>query len=367
MRTCRLRAGLTKAAGISDVTLGNPKSWLGIAYHNVLEKIASVDLERDSIESAICRLWKDAVEKQFAINALHTLDRRFGPPETWPGYYLCYASVSLRANELLLKRETSRLQGQPSWNGGAKAIREQRFSGFGGRLVGKPDVIRYPEIIDYKTGGIIEWNDANQADSIKAGYIRQLRIYGFLVNESLGWWPTTGILLPPVGPGAHLDLEPDACTVEATDAVALLDEYNAELQRSTSVRSLASPSASTCKWCQFKLVCSPFWEAVRPDWAAQLESAVVEGIVQDVPTSIHGGAAVSLSISVERGTQETETLHIAPLDPETHFFANLPTLNDRIRVVGLRVRQDGGLAPSKQTTIAKNAELPSLMIQTAAN
>src|SRR4026209_822444 len=33
MRQCRLRAGLSKTAGASAMILGNPKAWLGTAYH----------------------------------------------------------------------------------------------------------------------------------------------------------------------------------------------------------------------------------------------------------------------------------------------------------------------------------------------
>ena len=48
MRVCQLRAGLSKADGISGVTLGNPKSWLGTAYHFVLEQISSFDPQADA-------------------------------------------------------------------------------------------------------------------------------------------------------------------------------------------------------------------------------------------------------------------------------------------------------------------------------
>ena len=46
MRACLLRAGLSKASGSSNFVLGNPKAWLGTAYHEVLEKIVEMTPER---------------------------------------------------------------------------------------------------------------------------------------------------------------------------------------------------------------------------------------------------------------------------------------------------------------------------------
>jgi hypothetical protein len=37
MRACFLRAGLSRATASSKFVLGNPKAWLGTAYHEVLE------------------------------------------------------------------------------------------------------------------------------------------------------------------------------------------------------------------------------------------------------------------------------------------------------------------------------------------
>jgi hypothetical protein len=41
MRACRLRAGISRCAGSAAYVLGNPKAWLGTAYHEVLEKHAA--------------------------------------------------------------------------------------------------------------------------------------------------------------------------------------------------------------------------------------------------------------------------------------------------------------------------------------
>jgi hypothetical protein len=159
--------------------LGNPKAWLGTAYHQVLEKIAAAELKDDFGEIAE-RLWDAAVAAHYERSVGHPSDRRFGRPETWPGYHLARASALLRARELVTARGTGF---KATGSGDASTVRERQFVAFGGKLVGKPDVIRQEEIIDYKSGAILEHDELSQSDVVKLAYVRQLRIYGFLVKK----------------------------------------------------------------------------------------------------------------------------------------------------------------------------------------
>src|SRR5205814_673800 len=104
MRICLLRAGLSRADGLSDLVLGNPRAWLGTAYHEVLEKVPEIDRQGD-VDRDLDRLWTDAIARQYERVKSHTLDRRFGSPETWPGYHLTEGSVLRRAVEIALNPE----------------------------------------------------------------------------------------------------------------------------------------------------------------------------------------------------------------------------------------------------------------------
>ncbi len=101
MRACLLRAGLSRAIGSSNFVLGNPKAWLGTAYHEVLERIVEIGLEHESLEDAVGRLWNQAVAAQQSRADAHLLDRRFGAATAWPGYHVARASVLLRAAEIV--------------------------------------------------------------------------------------------------------------------------------------------------------------------------------------------------------------------------------------------------------------------------
>ena len=74
---------------------------------------------------------------------------------------------------------------------------------------------------------------------MKETYIRQLRLYGRLVEENFGVCPTKGVLLPMQGASVEIGLDPQACASAAEEAVGLLDEYNVGLQTVQTISDLA--------------------------------------------------------------------------------------------------------------------------------
>jgi PD-(D/E)XK nuclease superfamily len=369
MRACLLRAGLSRAAGSSRFVLGNPKAWLGTAYHEVLEKIIEINLGHETADAAVERLWTKSIAHQQRRADAHGLDRRFGSPTTWPGYHVARASVVLRAQEFFAGVPPTGVPGgQQALNAGRDgSVREQEFTGYGGKLLGRPDMIRAREVVDYKSGAIFEYDEATQKDLVKAAYVRQLRIYGYLVKEKLGWWPLRGLLLPLAGAGVEVALDPSDCAREAAEAVALLDSYNAKVLGGGSPNELASPSPVVCKWCPFKLLCPPFWNAVGPAWSGQLAGAAVEGVVDGPPRAIHNGAAVALSVDVRAGSETPRGSEIAPLNPSTHPSVTTVAIGDRLRIVGLRVRSDGSLVPTQRTVFARVRDLPDVALPTGGS
>lgn len=363
MRSCLLRAGLSKASGSANVVLGNPKAWLGTAYHAVLEKIAELDVGQDSIEDVTDRLWNEAIEAQERRAAAHVLDHRFGSAAAWPGYHVARASVLIRVRELVGDRPHTGPRPVMRNVGGvepAPEIREQEFTSFGGRLLGRPDVIRADEVVDYKSGAILEHDAVAQTDIVKAAYVRQLRIYGYLVNQKMGWWPKRGVLLPLAGAAVEVVLDPLECEREANEAIGLLDSYEQHRSRAATPEELASPTPNGCRWCPFKLVCRSFWLAATPDWSRHLDGAAIEGIVLDSPAVIHAGAARAVSIEIHAGSEALRRAVIAPLNPTAHPAVTVLSAGDLVRLVGLRVRADGVLVPTQRTVLARVGDLPTV-------
>ena len=359
MRLCLLRAGLSRANGSSRLVLGNPKAWLGVAYHKVLQKIPEVDLSGEPLEKAVERLWSQAIGAQHQRASSHPLDRRFGSPENWPGYYVARASVLLRAQNLMCYASGAQLLA-PAQTGPRGTIREQEFTAYGGRLVGRPDVITASRIVDYKSGAVVDYDECTQAEVVRTAYIRQLRIYGYLVKETIGWCPQHGLLLPLAGAGVEVELPPDECEQEAFQAMTLLDSYNKGVHAGTGPEGFAASSPESCKWCPYKLMCPSFWQCSSPSWSGLLDGAALEGIVTEPPRTILGGSAIAISVDVQGGTEAPRRVEIAPLNPAAHANASKITCADRIRLVGLRVRPDGVLVPTQRTLLVRVADIPSI-------
>lgn len=364
MRACLLRAGLSRASGSSNFVLGNPKAWLGIAYHDVLAKIVGIDLGQESLEDVVGRLWNQAIAFQQQRADAHILDRRFGLPPSWPGYHIARASVQLRAQDLYSRRALARaaVTKQASGTGRTTEIHEQEFAAFGGRLIGRPDLICADEVIDYKSGEIVEHDPATQTDLVKIAYVRQIRIYGYLVRQNLGWWPRRGVLLPLVGAGVEVALDPSECEQEAYEAIALLESYRETLIAAVAPEELASPSPQTCRWCPYKLVCPSFWQACTAAWSGQLDGMAVEGVVTEEPAAIYEGAARAVAVDIQTGNDIPRRVQIAPLSAASHPAVEILAAGEQIRFVGLRARPDGVLATTQRTLLARVDDLPTISV-----
>lgn len=178
------------------------------------------------------------------------------------------------------------------------------------------------------------------------------------MKETLGWWPQRGLILPLLGTGVEITLEPADCQGEAMEAVTLLGCYNAKVRLGTEPEVFASPSPQGCSWCPYKIMCPLFWKRASPGW--QLDGAAIEGVLTETPQAIHGGAAEAISIDIQAGNESCSRVQIAPLNLAVHMNAAKVFAGDRVRLIGLRVRSDGKMIPTQRTLLARVADLPSL-------
>lgn len=192
LRNCSLQAAFSRFSELSEFVLGNPKAWLGIAYHEVMGKIWIPTKMEFTEDELIEHLWSNAIcsIEQKAID--HPLNWRFSAPEKWPGYYLTRACVQMQVKQALTERPLESTSKESS-TVMSNTIREQQQTAAGGKLVGKPDIIMDDEIRDYKSGKIYVETDEGRV--IKEEYVRQLCLYGHLVHANYGKCPKKGRLL----------------------------------------------------------------------------------------------------------------------------------------------------------------------------
>jgi hypothetical protein len=297
-------------------------------------------------------LWRNAISNLQAQAIAHPLNKRFADPERWPGYHLVRALAVLRAQEALNSQNSEPVAtGSPP-----PVIREKEFLAMGGKLVGKPDVIIGSEIRDYKSGSIYE-DSPDGKQSVKEKYIRQLKLYGRLLQENFGVCPTKGVLLPMQGAAVEISLDPQACTAEAEEAVGLLDEYNVGLQTVRAISDLATPSPRACRWCQYKGLCPAFWKNVTEEWTENLGSACVRGTLECPPKHIHNEKAFAVTMTNTTGSI-TAPVTIAPLERTVHSNIAPWQSGDVVRVINLYRRNDGQLASTPATVCLLELDSP---------
>jgi hypothetical protein len=354
LRNCPLQAAISRIGEVRAYVLANPKAWLGTAYHHVFEHLWEPSPLDD--KTRINELWTQAIAALQARAREHPLNKRFDNPEQWPGYHLVHAFVVLRAKKSL--QEQPRKPAAAAREG--VVLREREFTAMGGRLVGKPDVIVGNEIRDFKSGQIYdETTDGKQ--TIKEAYVRQMRLYGRLVEEQLGMCPRKGVLVPMQGAAVEVSLDPQACAAEADEAVGLLDAYRCLLDAAFVASDLATPSAQACRWCQYKTLCPAFWENVNEAWTESLGSACVRGTLGSPPQLIHNDKAFALAMTNTSGSSSVP-LTIAPLERTVHANVVAWKTGDVIRVINLYRRNDGQLSPTTSTVCLRETDCPTFTL-----
>ncbi|HVM00504.1 MAG TPA: PD-(D/E)XK nuclease family protein [Egibacteraceae bacterium] len=357
LRLCPLRAGLSRLENATALVLGNPKAWLGTAYHEVLAAAGA-----HASDASAADVWEQAVREQHERAEAHPLNRRFGVPDRWPGYHLIRAMALMRAHEIGGDggAEVANAGMPPVVGDSRPTNRHERWlTAAGGRLVGRPDLLRGDAVIDYKTGDVIEHREDHV---VKATYVRQLQLYAFLVRDSTGRWPARGVLLPMEGLPVEIEFDAGDCERVAAETLELLDKYNDAVSGGAGVLDLASPSPETCRWCPFQLVCPAFWAAAGSSWREHLGTAAVGGLASSVPEPIHSGSALALQLRVDEGTEEAgDVAALSPLSPATYPVLRQVQQGTRIRVVGLARRAGGTLMPTNRTVIARVDDLPQIV------
>lgn len=262
---CQLRVAYASDPEFRREVPSSPAARLGTACHRVLELAGAGALPAadgpgwlDGFENA----WSEAIASEEAAAGEHPLERHLPPAERWPGYAIRKVRTR-RLAERLGSVVTARASRQAR-----VAELEQERRGLGGKLRGRPDVVRRAEegsvIEDYKTGSLFEADTGE----LKAVYRLQLLLYAALEQEATGEAPSDARLVPLEGDPAEIEIRGDEAAQAAQDVVAALDEYNQSVQACTSPEALADPSPEHCRFCPFAIRCPGFWSAINPAWGA---------------------------------------------------------------------------------------------------
>ena len=361
MLVCGLRAGFASLVESGRWVLHDPRAWLGIAFHSLLQRAGQARFAID-LEAA----WDSEIKRLANLAAAHQFDRRFSDPTRWPSYYLVRQRALSSAHELMSKRALpNSVQPAPDLaNIEPSKIPingiERKLVARSGRLTGRPDRFDRSAITDFKSS--LPDADAPKRAEILARHERQLRIYAAIIADVFGYWPKTGIVAAASGATIHIDLEPKQCDAEAEIALAALDKWNASLLAANQANELAAPSASACENCRFQLICPAFWESITRGSMVLLHgasaatgtlAAVQSGNDRDLQTLQFSNIAASYSAESDQSLVIRCSIH-------GDHLSN--TIGAICRITGASVRQDGRLRADLSTIVASENELPSIEI-----
>lgn len=132
------------------------------------------------------------------------------------------------------------------------------------QIIGRLDRIIWENgqlvIADVKTGSLRDPNG-----SLRSGLKTQLMLYGYLVHEHFGQWPTTIRILPLTGEPLTVPFireQSEALANELKQMLRNTNEKITQVQRGDlDEASLASPSVEACRFCRYRPACAAYWSA----------------------------------------------------------------------------------------------------------
>ncbi len=297
--SCQLRVGFARDTLHKVWRRPNTYSALGLAAHSVAEaatKKHDWPDDPDERRTLLADLWKKQVEIQSSRLEDAWAPALPPPPEEWPGYALTRVRTMRRVEQQRNAHVAARSKRAPS-TGVEIELRDPRSG-----LFGRADRIEQDgsstRIVDLKTG--LHQEEPTQLQR------RQLLLYAVLVHRTTGQWPSSIAVEDASGSRYSQPLDPQEAEAALNEARAAVDSFNAAAE-SSSLLTDAKPNQDRCRWCDYRVICSPFWNALTNEWGQRSTLGSIAGSGE----SKHG-AFVSISVDSPRDRVGT-SMHLTGL------------------------------------------------------
>lgn len=311
--------------GFDELRRPSSASALGLTSHDLTEAVSRGDfssVEPDALFGALERAWDAQIEAHYRELEVAWPLGSVPRPERWPGYGPTRRRLVRRLVTKAQARE--RRESAPATT---RVVVEQLLEPPDIPLYGRADRVEQRDgrtrIIDLKSG----WTRAHE---LRPSHRRQLLIYAYLWHALHGEWPTEGTIQRLDGSRMTLEVDPAEAEALAQELFAQRETFNSAVASEDPIWSLASPSAESCQYCDFKAACPAFFEETTETWGWYRKHAI--GPISEVAQV---GVAFRLDIDVEAG--------------------NLPSGVGVARVLGIPV----AVAPSTGARVAIVDALPT--------
>jgi CRISPR/Cas system-associated exonuclease Cas4 (RecB family) len=238
-------------------------------------------------------------------------------------------AVSARRTILRIQRRLPDLLAYVSEREPSEVLLEHTIRSRDGSVKGRIDLLvlgERPAIVDHKTGL------ASSEGLPRERYVRQLAIYAWLVQESLGIDIAEAALFSSREGIVEVDVSAPVREPIVAEAMRLRDAFNERVPGTQP----ATPSDEACGTCQYVGLCDPAWEALGDGVieGASLYEAVRGHLCSPVVTTASGLAAVPIAASCGTVTGEVMLTDV-PL-----AMTEGCSVGDRVAAWRLRRRSD---------------------------
>ncbi len=325
MRSCPLQAAFSRDAAFDELRRPSPPSALGLTSHDLTEAIARGDLdsvEPDDLPRALEAAWDVQIEAYYQeLQAAWPLGS-VPSPQRWAGYGPTRRRLLRRLVAQAQARETREVASATG-----RVVVEQMLEPPEIPLHGRVDRVEHENgnarIVDLKSG----WA---RPQELRPSHRRQLLLYAYLWHALHGEWPAEAAIQRLDGSRMTIDVEPAEAEALAEELLEQREAFNAALATTGSVWRLASPSAESCQYCDFKTVCPAFFEEATESWGCYRRH-----LLGRITAVAEAGVATRLDIEVDAG--------------------NLPGGTGTARVIGV----PGDAAPDLGARVAVVDALPT--------
>ena len=320
---CRLRVAYRRDGAFAAYRRPTPFSVLGDVSHELAERVENGEFDSvspDRIHGALEAVWDGHVKTkhQQLLEAWRLAP--VPPPERWPGYQV----TRVRLLRSLAKGVTHRRERRPAPEpSGGRVVVEKTLEPSGIPLRGRVDRVEINNtgvhIVDIKTG----WE---YGDEIREEHREQLLLYAAMWQRTTGEWPRLASIQATDGRRLSFNVVPSEAEAVVAEAVVALARYNDAVQHRVEPSALASPSAESCRYCPYRGICGPFFQALTPDWGWWLKS--IAGTMIGVTGETQQRA---LTLTVEASNLDVQcgaSVHVLAVPYEA-----VPTLGAQIAIV----------------------------------
>lgn len=265
LRKCQLRE-IYSSSGFSLLPR-SPMAHIGTAIHEMLELSVKGIIQSDE---DFYNAWDNIINRIESKIYDNLLERHFVPLSL---SVFNYEVKKVLTHNFMVSNNSS----FPGTSQGRGDSAESWVKTNDGKIVGRIDLTKTTregiEIIDYKTGKILEENG-----QVKLEYLDQLKMYSALYYETNGVWPTKQSIIGLNMEKIEVDVDKKECSDLLNDAKRKLNETNEFIEAGFPAEEFAKPRPENCRWCLYRPGCNEYWKVLKTpgDWPLDIRGQLKE-------------------------------------------------------------------------------------------